>query len=93
MSTQLLSAKLKLLERPSVALCHKLASGGHVCFGEEKASEPNFRIMLCGKRNEIKELLESLLKIDDVVCEVDCRIDGEADPHFGIESEWIYLQN
>jgi hypothetical protein len=39
LSTQLLSAKLQLLERPSDKLCHKLESGGHVCFREE--SPPN----------------------------------------------------
>ncbi len=43
---QLLSAKLQLLERPSVALCHKLASGSHVRFGEEETSEPHSRILV-----------------------------------------------
>ena len=37
LSTQLLSAKLQLLERPLVALRHTLTSGGHVCFREEEA--------------------------------------------------------
>ena len=77
LSTQLLSAKLQLLERPSNKLCHKLESGGHVRFREE--SPPNLTPEFCygGKRNELIELLESFLQIDDVVCEVDCRIDGE----------------
>ena len=30
-----------------------------------------------------KDECDALLEVDDVVCEVDCRIDGEADPHFG----------
>ena len=46
LSTQLLSAKLQLLERPSVALRHELASGGHVRFGEEESSEPHSRILV-----------------------------------------------
>ena len=39
LSTQLLSARLQLLKRPSVALCHKLAKGGHVCFWEDEIIE------------------------------------------------------
>ncbi len=63
-STQLLSASLQILERPSAALYSKLMRRGDVRFREAKISKPCCLILVWWKISEFIRLLEPFLDIE-----------------------------
>ena len=75
-------SKLQFFERPSISLCDELSGCCHVSLREEESTKPNTTVLIICSCNQLIELFKSALKIDNIVGQGDCWIDGEVHPRF-----------